>query len=52
MPLQTGQAKSSSEVTQQGEISAVTSPSPLGCELATDPGPAREHSLAPGYRHW
>lgn len=40
-------------MTQQGEISAVTSPSPLGCELATDPAPgAQKHSLAPGCRHW
>lgn len=53
VPLQTRQANSSTEVTQQGEISAVTSPSPLGCELATDPAAgAQEHSLAPGCRHW
>lgn len=39
VPLQTWQAESNSEVTQQGEILAVTSPSPLGCELPTDPEP-------------
>lgn len=53
VPHQTWQAKSSSEVTQQGEICTVISPSPLGCELATGLAPvAWEQSLAPGCRHW